>query len=1079
MANKFRNIRDGLNINVTPASPGTTILGDLTVNGSTSNLQYNNGTSPSDVATAGNTLSLTGKTMDAGSNTFTNFVNANIAAGAAIAYSKLTLTGSIVNADINSAAQISYSKLSLGNSIQASDIVSAAGIQYSKLNLSGGVLNADINPAAAITYSKLSLSGSIQGSDINSAAAISYTKLALGNSILASDIVSAAGIQYTKLSLSNSILASDIASAAAIQYSKLSLANSIQASDIASAAGIQYSKLSLSGSILNADVAAGAAIALTKLATMATGNVLGNLSGSTATPGAVSAVSAATASTVMTRDASANSSVNNLIESFATTVSSASAVTLTNASAYSQQFTGVFAQNVVLPDATTCINGLAFAILNRTTQTTTVKQNGGATLTTITQGTQAIITLSNNGTTAGVWDVSAAGASPLTTKGDIFARDASGSARFGVGTDGQGIVADSSQPTGLRWATQQAGAKNYITYSNFENAAVTGWSMGTVGTLVNGIPTGSPTFGSGQSGNLSLGPTSTNPLAGTNSLSLVSSAATTVGNMFATQAYTIDAEDQAKVLTFKFYYSPVSGASNCNFSGTSSNSFGIAIWDATNSVWLSSTANFGMTQGTGVGYATGTCQTNSNTSSLRFVVYAANATAGACQLLFDDFYLGPQTAPLGAVVTDWGTVPWTPTGSWTTNTTYTGKYRYVGDTAQVQTLVTLTGAPTNTGLTINLPFSIDTAKLTDSTQFFGALPGAQVIVLHAGAQYAFTASYSSPTAIVITYPQTGTAPTAPMPGGQLTSTTPFTWASTDTIDIKFEVPVVGKSSNVQMSSDTDTRVCSFRATKASQTVTADTQTQLTFTSGNVTKDTHGGWSSNQYQAPMSGQYVLTGSLSDSSGSSNYAVIGYKINGGSVVNLATVPSSAIAGALANGSDEISLNSGDIITFWGQVHSTAFSSPTITISKKSGPAVISATESVNARYITVTATTVPTGGATIPFPTKDYDSHNAYNTSTGFYTCPVSGKYRVSCTGVSGSVTLGIGQAWQITANHNGGGSVLQWIWGNSNPGLSYMASGSDTFNCLAGDTLSIVASSSVATTMNTTIASHVTFERVGN
>ena len=32
------------------------------------------------------------------------------------------------------------------------------------------------------------------------------------------------------------------------------------------------------------------------------------------------------------------------------------------------------------------------------------------------------------------------------------------------------------------------GPKNYITYNNFENNAVTGWSLGTVGTLTNGLP---------------------------------------------------------------------------------------------------------------------------------------------------------------------------------------------------------------------------------------------------------------------------------------------------------------------------------------------------------------------------------------------------------------------------------------------------------------------------------------------------------------------------------------------------------------------------------------------------------------
>jgi len=72
-------------------------------------------------------------------------VNADIAAGAAIAYSKLNLTGLVVNADINA----------------------AAAIAYAKLNLTGLVVNADINAAAAIATTKLADSANFVLSDQN------------------------------------------------------------------------------------------------------------------------------------------------------------------------------------------------------------------------------------------------------------------------------------------------------------------------------------------------------------------------------------------------------------------------------------------------------------------------------------------------------------------------------------------------------------------------------------------------------------------------------------------------------------------------------------------------------------------------------------------------------------------------------------------------------------------------------------------------------------------------------------------------------------------------------------------------
>jgi hypothetical protein len=62
--------------------------------------------------------------------------NAKVDPTAAIAYSKLALTGSVVNADISASAAIVYSKLSLATSIKASDINSQASI-------AGQVLTAD------------------------------------------------------------------------------------------------------------------------------------------------------------------------------------------------------------------------------------------------------------------------------------------------------------------------------------------------------------------------------------------------------------------------------------------------------------------------------------------------------------------------------------------------------------------------------------------------------------------------------------------------------------------------------------------------------------------------------------------------------------------------------------------------------------------------------------------------------------------------------------------------------------------------------------------------------------------------
>jgi hypothetical protein len=85
--------------------------------------------------------------------------------------------------------------------------------------------------------------------------------------------------------------------------------------------------------------------------------------------------------------------------------------------------------------------------------------------------------------------------SPLTTKGDLYTHDATADARLPVGSDGQMLVADATQATGLRWQAAPAAAAVPVDEVptgtlNGTNAAFTLSFAPTAGTLhlsLNGV----------------------------------------------------------------------------------------------------------------------------------------------------------------------------------------------------------------------------------------------------------------------------------------------------------------------------------------------------------------------------------------------------------------------------------------------------------------------------------------------------------------------------------------------------------------------------------------------------------------
>ncbi len=630
---------------------------------------------------------------------------------------------------------------------------------------------------------------------------------------------------------------------------------------------------------------------------------------------------------------------------------------------------------------------------------------------------------------------------------------------------GQALTWDS---VGSKWKPGAGGGggsgKNYVESNDFENNSTTGWSLGTTGTLTNGMPTGTPTFGSGASGDLSIAATATDPLAGSYSLEFDSSAATTAGNMLSTDVLTIDREDMAKVLTWKFYYEASVNPANADWSGTSTNSLAVAVWDVTNSVWLSNTGNFSLTQSSGVGIASGSFQTNSDTAQIRFVVYNANATSGAITVLFDDFSVGPQTTNIGTPMAYMG--PLTTTGTWVSGTTtYAGNYWREGEFLVGSVKITQTGAPTSASLDINLPsgLSMDTTKL-QSTSNGSIIPASGGTIIDSGtANFDAVAVYvSSATSFrVSVLVASGSFTTQ----SSVTQAVPMTWANGDSLTLYYRVPIVGWSSNVQMSNDTDTRVVSFIALGQSPSGIINASFNVAkFTS--INKDTHGAYNSSTgfYTVPVSGFYSFSAQLDVSATFAVAQYVGMRVGNSTTgqyqYNYHRSPVAVTNSYPFSLSGTVYANAGDIIQMdvvsnaTTPTYSTALSGTALSIERLSGPSVIAATETVNCRYINTAGTSISNSGdIALTFPTKTYDSHNAFSSDT--FTVPVSGKYLVNCTSFFASSTYASGNRLYMYVAKNGTSYSLG-AQQNVQAAITtnFGASVSATVDCLAGDTLKV-------------------------
>lgn len=118
--------------------------------------------------------------------------------------------------------------------------------------------------------------------------------------------------------------------------------------------------------------------------------------------------SAATASTLVSRDANANTAINSVLDGYTTTATAAGTTTLTVASTRLQYFTGATTQTITLPVTSTLVLGQRFHIVNNSTGAVTINSSGSNAVLVLAGNTNAFITcILTSGTTAASWSANA------------------------------------------------------------------------------------------------------------------------------------------------------------------------------------------------------------------------------------------------------------------------------------------------------------------------------------------------------------------------------------------------------------------------------------------------------------------------------------------------------------------------------------------------------------------------------------------------------------------------------------------------------------------------------------------------
>jgi hypothetical protein len=398
-------------------------------------------------------------------------------------------------------------------------------------------------------------------------------------------------------------------------------------------------------------------------------------------------------------------------------------------------------------------------------------------------------------------------------------------------------------------------------------------------------------------------------------------------------------------------------------------------------------------------------QATSDADNYRITWHIATTNALAWTFKFDSVYVGPDStkALLGAPITDWKEYPSALSFDNLPTSSAFGFWRQVGDTMECEVYAVASGAATGV-IGIPLPSNaIDFDKLPYDISAIGMARANSSGNIYGGP---ITTLTGDPNHVGIAGPNNQ---------GDWQAAVPFTWGAGDTITAFFRVPILGWSSNVLMSNDTDTRVIAAKYVGAGGADIALTgnvsnyqfDTKEFDKSGMIT--TGSGF---KITAPVAGVYKIKGQIYQTV--TNTDVYWWK-NG---VSLPSVAGNFLAGTGTNKFEGVfELNAGDYLQLRPQGSVTQSDNSSynwISVERISGPATIALSEKVKCLYLNTAGTAVGNSNDLLEYADKLFDSHGCY--ASGIFTAPRADTYAFVVTGYTQS-SMNSSTSWFLRGYKN--------------------------------------------------------------